>query len=189
MARFARSPAALQNDRVDVVYSRTLFSAEECESIIDWSEQSVWEGSVLEAGDGQAMEAGHVTIDPSTRDREIGWLPRKLKGIVGDLNRQIWRFDITRLGKIFVIRYHQADGAKLHTDLENNKKLGVVLQLSPTDAYEGGTLELGLVSPFAASRERGSVLVFPTWIPHRVTPITSGTRYVVATFATGPSFR
>jgi PKHD-type hydroxylase len=190
VARFANSFTASQNSRFDLTYSCRLFSKDECERVIKWAERSSWKRTARYAPGPyeNPMEPAHVLIE-STKDPEIVWLPRRLKNIVGTLNERIWRFDLTRLSKVLVVRYGQTDAMKIHTDLENDKKLAVVLQLSPTDAYEGGMLELGLASDSAAPTEQGSVLVFPTWVPHRVTPITSGTRYIAVCFAIGPSFR
>jgi PKHD-type hydroxylase len=40
-----------------------------------------------------------------------------------------------------------------------------------------------------APRERGVVIAFPSYVLHRVTPITSGTRKSVVIWITGPKFK
>ena len=70
-----------------------------------------------------------------------------------------------------------------------DRKISMVVQLSPPDAYEGGVLEFGISPPTTAARERGSLLAFPAWVPHRLSPITSGRRYVATCFVLGPPFR
>ena len=36
--------------------------------------------------------------------------------------------------------------------------------------------------------KQGSFIMFPSYMKHRVTPVTSGTRYSAVTWAYGPSF-
>jgi PKHD-type hydroxylase len=37
--------------------------------------------------------------------------------------------------------------------------------------------------------KQGSIVVFPSFIEHKVTPVTKGVRYTAVTWANGPSFR
>jgi PKHD-type hydroxylase len=41
----------------------------------------------------------------------------------------------------------------------------------------------------SAPRERGTVIAFPSYVLHRVTPITSGVRKALVVWAMGPKFR
>ena len=70
------------------------------------------------------------------------------------------------------------------------RKLTLVLQLSPSGDYEGGTLE---VMPGAqvleASRAQGCVTVFPSFTLHQVTPVRSGVRHSLTVWSHGPAFR
>jgi PKHD-type hydroxylase len=40
-----------------------------------------------------------------------------------------------------------------------------------------------------AEKKKGSVLLFPSWILHRVTPVTKGVRKSIVVWVTGPKFR
>jgi PKHD-type hydroxylase len=184
-------PAA--NDRVGLVYNTSdsgepPFSGAECDAAVRWAETHgrLFDRTVV---NGVPAASGR-SIQP--RERGIGWLPRKLSDIVAELNRHIWRFDITRLSGVFILRYDAGEELPQHVDLDeafSDRKLGILLQLSPRDAYEGGRLEYGSVTISVASRGQGSLLVFPTWVPHRVSRMTRGRRYVAGCFALGPSFR
>jgi hypothetical protein len=192
--------ASGRNDRVCVAYNRSsrrvpLFSAEECEAVIQWATEKGFDRKDILSESEHDIRTIRRTKETvftlSTRDRRIGWFGQKLIGIVASLNKQIWRFHITHLSEIYVIRYDKGDQVTLHEDLvvENcDRKIGVLIQLSEPEAYEGGELEYGM-PPIAAGRERGGLLAFPAWMPHRVTPVTAGTRYSAACFALGPSFR
>jgi len=40
-----------------------------------------------------------------------------------------------------------------------------------------------------APRDRGMIVAFPSYVLHRVTPCTKGTRKAVVAWTTGPQFR
>lgn len=69
------------------------------------------------------------------------------------------------------------------------RKLTVVVQLSESPAYDGGELEFFPGHTPAFSRLRGTVIVFPPFLVHRVTPVTRGKRSTMVTWLHGPKFR
>lgn len=69
------------------------------------------------------------------------------------------------------------------------RKLTVIVQLSAPDDYEGGELHVFDSGPTSLPRERGAILAFPSFTPHRVTPVTRGLRRSLVLWATGPAFR
>ena len=73
-----------------------------------------------------------------------------------------------------------------HESEQAPRKLTVVLQLSDGADYAGGDLEVFDVEPRALPRERGSILCLPSFVPHRVTPVTAGTRRIVVAWISGP---
>jgi PKHD-type hydroxylase len=73
-----------------------------------------------------------------------------------------------------------------------DRKISIVIQLSDSKDYEGGDFEIDHrypQFPKEAIRDKGSVLVFPSFINHRVTPVTSGTRKSLVAWIQGPKFR
>ena len=74
------------------------------------------------------------------------------------------------------------------------RKLTAIIQLSDSDDYEGGDFEFGLTDKegtdlIKGKRSKGCLLVFPSFLSHRVTPITKGTRYSIITWMEGDTFR
>lgn len=189
-----------KNSRIDIAYNSSdrnrFFSETECEAVIDWAEErAAWVRNRYEADLGEygkaIRESSVFKLDPAVPNGEIDWLLSKIGDIVSALNRKIWHFDLTELGVVHITRYEEGDQHTQHVDLSDDFcdcKIFFMAQLSPADAYQGGTLEYGF-QPTPASRAQGSVMAFPAWVPHRVTPVTSGRRYSVNCFALGPSFR
>jgi len=72
-----------------------------------------------------------------------------------------------------------------------DRKLSVVVQLTNPDAYKGGNFEFSEVeSPKKEDwSKQGSVLIFPSYLTHRVTEVTEGTRYSLVSWVRGPRWR
>ena len=197
MARSRRMP----NDRVNIAFNGSngtrFLSADECQTVIALAEadSSYWSREFKRRSadvDDVFKTYSIFVVDKDSADNKIGWLPRRFKDKITSLNPQIWDFDIDDISDIFILRYGVNDKFEQHIDLGEgywDRKLSMLVQLSAPDSYQGGSLEFGFSPTAVASREQGSLLVFPAWVPHRVTPITSGTRYVAGCFVLGPSFR
>ena len=186
-------PGEAANSRIDVAFNSSnertrLLSADECEAVMDFAEAhpARWE-KVLQPN----VTYNQFAVDPSA-DHDLDWLLEKLRTTVMSLNDRLWRFDVSDIGPVVILRYEVGDQFGLHIDFGRgylDRKISMVVQLSPPDAYEGGVLEFGISPPTTAARERGSLLAFPAWVPHRLSPITSGRRYVATCFVLGPPFR
>lgn len=77
--------------------------------------------------------------------------------------------------------------AQLHIDCiagPLQRKLSFSLMLN--DEYVGGNFEL--LQPPGPASETGKLLVFPSYLPHKVTPVTQGVRYVIFGWVYGPPY-
>lgn len=73
-----------------------------------------------------------------------------------------------------------------HERDESPRKLTVIIQLSSPDEYTGGDLEVFGAISTTVPRARGTVVCLPSFVPHRVTPVTSGVRRVIVSWIAGP---
>ena len=71
----------------------------------------------------------------------------------------------------------------------STRKMSYSLQLTDPQDYVGCNLEIGLPVPRRQARTRGHLLVFPSHLAHRVTPITSGVRKALVGWVHGPALR
>jgi len=70
------------------------------------------------------------------------------------------------------------------------RKLSLTLLLSDPNSYEGGDLDFFLGNPPKRSkRSMGSALIFPSYLMHRVTPVTKGTRKSLVLWVGGCQFK
>lgn len=112
------------------------------------------------------------------------------------INDQFWAFDIKFMECVQFTCYDNLnDFYTSHMDMAYRamevRKLSISVQLSDPDTYQGGNLELfkcGMDFD-AAPRQQGTIIVFPSYHVHRVTPVTSGARYSLVAWFAGPPFK
>lgn len=77
--------------------------------------------------------------------------------------------------------------------LKNNnlvRKLSFVVQLTPSNEYEGGELQIDTGNgTFTGSKEQGAIIFFDSRTRHRVTEITSGVRRSLVGWVVGPEWK
>jgi PKHD-type hydroxylase len=74
----------------------------------------------------------------------------------------------------------------------HDRKLSLIIQLTDPSEYEGGDFQFDSDIPQpdpAEIKQRGTVIVFPSFLRHRVTPVTSGVRRSLVSWVEGPKFR
>jgi PKHD-type hydroxylase len=69
------------------------------------------------------------------------------------------------------------------------RKLSCVILLNDPSEFEGGILQFKGMEDRNLLDKQGSIIVFPSFVEHKVTPVTKGVRYTAVTWASGPSFR
>lgn len=69
------------------------------------------------------------------------------------------------------------------------RKLSISILLNDPSEFEGGILQFKGMEDQNLLDKQGTIIVFPSFIEHRVTPVTKGARYTAVTWASGPSFK
>jgi PKHD-type hydroxylase len=128
-------------------------------------------------------------------DDRSWWIYDKLVRHIQEANRS-WGFAINSIiDSIQYTEYYEDGGHyEWHMDVgdypQNNRKISLTIQLSNPDNYEGGDLEFWLgKEPNKAPREQGFAVLFPSYLMHRVTPITKGVRKSLVLWVGGDTFR
>jgi PKHD-type hydroxylase len=121
----------------------------------------------------------------------------RLASLVEYFNTEKFKFNLDkRFQNIQFTKYEKGDFYKWHVDVGPTadtctRKISLSVQLSDDKLYKGGDLQFGNLDEevLTASREKGSVTLFPSIIRHRVSPIETGTRYSLVVWATGAPFQ
>ena len=84
-----------------------------------------------------------------------------------------------------------------HNMIGKVRKLSITINLNKPDEYDGGNLKFDF-GPHASGkrfheveeiRPQGSIIVFPSYVYHQVTPVTRGTRYSLVLWSLGQPFK
>jgi PKHD-type hydroxylase len=150
-----------------------------------------------------------TVVDRTRREAETQWLLfpwedertgvvyEAMEEIVQQVNALHWQYDITDYQDMFhYIRYTAPTGHfQWHQDKGDTwrrvqRKLSFTLLLSEPAEYEGGDFEFFDGDPIRVmERKIGDVLVFPSYLQHRVTAVTQGVRRSLVGWASGPRFK
>jgi PKHD-type hydroxylase len=117
---------------------------------------------------------------------------------IASANKQVWNYDLSGMEDVQLGRYEIGGHYDWHLDSDEiclqgfQRKLSCSVQLTDEDQYEGGDLVLQNCmgnEEFTMPKKQGSIIVFPSAVKHKVTPVVSGTRFSAAAWMRGPAFR
>lgn len=120
-------------------------------------------------------------------------------------NQEHWKFHLTAMETLQYSEYGPGHHFAWHLDQFTKpfegqpydgltRKLSMTIQLSRDDEYDGGDFEIRDYCNYnhivcePEARKFGSVIVFPSFIEHRVAPVTRGMRRSLVGWALGPPF-
>jgi PKHD-type hydroxylase len=139
---------------------------------------------------------------PKSRITEVVFDPRLslaeciLRSYITEANKSAkWNFTLTDIQNIQIGKYVKDGHYEYHEDghvLSSNKidrKISAVLFLSDPNSYEGGQFEFKNAKLPYEKFPQGSIIVFPSFLEHRVLPVTEGLRYTAVAWAVGPTFK
>jgi PKHD-type hydroxylase len=171
------------------------FAPEECNFITN----SKFQLSPGLTEDGKNTEVRKSKIYWIPKNQEWAELYQKIMNLVGHCNKEFYNFDISSLTENLQFTEYD-ESYQGHYDwhfdvgegaLNCGRKLSVVVQLTDPSKYEGGELQFSMDGDkiLVAEKEQGTVIIFPSYMRHRVTPVTKGRRHSLVTWITGPPFR
>ena len=145
------------------------------------------------AGTGESNENEDTSVRSSQikwvhATQEWSWLYDKLMAMITEANNSLWKFNLYgALDAIQYTEYHASENGHYgwHQDIGpgvlSTRKISLTVQLSDPTEYEGGDLEYFKggdpnTNAIKVDRHQGLVFIFPSFMLHRVTPITKGVR-------------
>lgn len=153
------------------------------------------------------VDVGDERYDEDTRVTKVSWIERtaetarfydRIQETILYLNSQFFQYDLTKLAPLQHVVYQASEQGHLEWHIDYAKesaqndfrKLSLSIQLSDPSEYEGGELQAQTRGKIAVAPNRfGTVIAFPSFILHRVTPVTAGVRKAVVIWVLGPDFR
>ena len=166
---------------------------------------------ILSHGDSLRLKSATVgssddyKSDSSIRKTKVAWIDGnpdsaplfyRLTDIILTANKEWFEFDLTSIEQIQYTLYEEGDFYNQHVDHMHEavgsltRKLSFVLQLTDPSEYDGGNTEL-ITGPeiLTIPKEKGTITFFPSYVLHRVTPITRGTRKALVGWVREPKWK
>lgn len=171
-----------------------------------WIAEHFSEDKLLKATVNTNITENKYDLNEEVRKTEIVWVHPgtemfdTIYQYITSANKNAgWNFDLSGMEDVQLGRYTDGGFYDWHMDTfapdEGNwqRKLSCVVQLTDPDEYEGGDLILQTgkneTDRHTFTRKRGSVIVFPSMVYHRVTPVTKGTRFSAVAWMRGQAFK
>jgi len=158
---------------------------------------SSWKQSKIKSGLDHDIRSSKITFIP-----ESDMAYKFCRHWVNVINEDNFKFDLHPFFEnksIQYSHYNVGDHYCWHIDTTGHnppRKLSFTLMLN--DDYEGGEFEIGRYSfgdhelkteTVIAENKTGTLIVFPSTLPHRVKPVTKGIRKSLVGWAPGPPLR
>ncbi len=194
-------------------YFKEQINEKKCNDIISACNEKLVKAQVYPNDNEKDIKNNKGSLNEKARTSKIcfisdEWIYEILHPLIHESNKKAnWNFEIscteplqfTQYGLNEFYNWHQDSTAYPFKDTHPNfngkiRKISSITNLSKPSDYEGGNLEFDFRNLRETSsnvrvckeiKEQGSVVIFPSFIFHRVTPVTKGTRYSLVSWTLG----
>ena len=180
-----------------------VFSENECSEIVSAAKTYGAKFKDAVVGEDEHRDATYrrtrrLILKPAIVGKKFDWVYKRLKDFAFSTNDKYWKFSLGKGGcrqheSMQFLEYNAADRGFYDWHLDqgmyggaSKRKLSLTVQLSSSNAYSGGSLQVKIGKGVdVLPRSRGSVTIFPSYVLHRVEPVTRGTRFALVLWFTG----
>ena len=180
---------------------------EELDKIIEYCDgQGLERSSIMgETDTNKVNKIRRCDVKFHKRNFNNGWIFDRVNNIILSINAQFYGFDLNGYDAFQYTVYNSDEQGtydwhmdsclgteSLMPDMIQPRKLTMTLMLNdPDEDFDGGEFEVNLGSDIEAKPitiKRGRALFFPSWMIHRVKPVTRGVRKSLVVWVVGPKF-
>jgi PKHD-type hydroxylase len=131
------------------------------------------------------------------RNEETAWIFDRLNFVTQAANEQFYNFHLNGYSEFQYTTYDENGRYDWHVDIALGQRYPAVqprklsLSLLLNDNFEGGEFQINEgkeTSPTIVPLHKGRIVLFPSFMIHRVTPITKGIRKSIVVWVVGPNF-
>jgi PKHD-type hydroxylase len=137
-------------------------------------------------------------------DNETDWVFHKLNTVIENINNKFYNFDLNGYQNFQYTVYDSREKGKYDYHMDSHigdnlnshneeRKLSLTFLLNePNVDFRGGEFQVNSGAEKNAETvelPKGRIILFPSFIIHRVKPVTYGTRKSIVVWVVGPKFR
>jgi len=168
-----------------------VFNEEQCQTILDSCIDELWLPATV---------VGPTDFHQSKRQKLRGNIQGfpflNIREVTSQANVEIYDFNLMGIiDQDFpqVFQYSKENYYQMHMELNPSapsRKLSFIINLSDPSTYVGGELEfLNISAEDNILQEQGACFTFPSYIPYKINPIISGTKYIIVGHVHGAVFK
>lgn len=196
MSIYTFAPAVSKAHNHPFISWADAFTNEELDQIVEYAKTLPTKAAQVSNGQN-VTDIRSAQVAWIVNNEEAGWIYDRLAFVARQINSKFYNFDLYGFLEdlqFTIYKESTEDHYTWHIDMADEapaaRKLSLVLQLSDPSEYEGGELQtMSGPNPSVVDRQRGLIAAFPSYMLHRVTPVTKGTRYSLVVWICGPSFK
>lgn len=181
-------------------YKHLVFSETECESIIEYGKNQPLSPALVGNGN-ENTDIRRSKIRFVERTDDNAWFMDRFASEVMWLNDQFFHFDLWGCHDLQYGEYDSTDKGTYDWHIDSHfgippnlpyrgcRKLSAVMVLN--SSFEGGQFQIALGNqdkPEIPEMMPGTLVVFPSFLVHRVTEVVGGTRCSLVAWYMGPKF-
>jgi PKHD-type hydroxylase len=141
--------------------------------------------------------------EPTNAD--TAWIFQKMNFVIDSINNQYYGFELNGYDTFQYTEYEAHEtgrydyhmdtimGKNVPVDMNEVRKLSITMCVNePGEEYEGGEFQINNGQEKDAETiptKKGRMIIFPSFMIHRVAPVTKGKRKSVVVWVTGPKFK
>lgn len=191
------NPAEKSSLLYPYIYWDEYFTNEELALIIEYCENKKLEEG--EVQDKNFKEKRKSKINFTLPDEENRWIFNKLNNFVEMVNNKFYGFNLIGYDAFQFSTYNAKESGHYDWHIDSilgsphpkgtglQRKLSMTLLLN--DDFEGGDFEINLSTPQKINIKKGRAIFFPSFVLHRVTPVTKGIRKSLVIWVEGPRWK
>lgn len=156
--------------------------------------------------DGRVVNPIKNGVSVDVRSSQIMWLGdekkfeylyKEMQSIITQINDHVYNYSLYGFECFQYSEYHASESGHYDWHIDTSvrggshhiRKLSFSAGLNDESEYEGGELEFKLGPESAGYRlKKGQIIVFPSYLLHRVAPVTKGVRKTLVGWSRGPNF-
>lgn len=169
-----------------------VFDGAECAKIIKTVQKNITPVAAALAEHGVKTEVRHSAVYHIPKTKEYHWIYAKINPQIKEANK-LWNFEVAGFEDLQMLEYGISNYFDWHMDGFSpntaTRKMGFSVALSKPDDYKKGDMEFQWgAEPYLLPKEKlpqGSMIVFPSFLLHRVRGIASGKRYHLVSWVRG----
>ena len=193
--------------------ARSVLSPDACDRIIQLGDELKQQESKIPRPDPEReiRRSTHAWLKGGRTKTKYQWIYDQLTQYLLQINNRLWKWNLHKFEPFQYTVYSSEDHYTWHADQKRQaydekapwpgltRKLTISVQLSEPAEYEGGQFEIEVLEKGPDTvderiarpeelRHKGSAIVFPSFLYHRVTKVTAGTRKSLVGWCLGPPF-